>query len=180
MRRIFVLVLLSVSMWGYAAAQTNPTDTPATKEDVENYFKLVHTKESASKVAEAMLKPLRQMIHERYLRDKAKYPADCEERTNKHLDEMMASMPWDEMIAATVPVYQKHLTKGDVDTMVAFYETPTGQKLLKELPEILSESMQAMMPLLRKQIDSMNHKVEEQMEAMKRETEGKNAPQINN
>jgi hypothetical protein len=80
------------------------------------------------------------------------------------------------MIAATVPVYQKHLTKGDVDTMVAFYETPTGQKLLKELPEILSESMQAMMPLLRKQIDSMNHKVEEQMEAMKRETEGKNAP----
>ena len=72
-----------------------------------------------------------------------------------------------------VPVYQKHLTKGDVEALVAFYSTPTGQKLIKEMPQILAESMQNMMPVLRKQIDTLNQRVQEDIAAMIKESDGK-------
>lgn len=43
-----------------------------------------------------------------------------------------------EMLAATVPVYQKHLTKGDLDAMMAFYSSPVGQKILREQPALIA------------------------------------------
>ncbi len=42
-----------------------------------------------------------------------------------------------------VPVYEKHLTKGEVDALVAFYSDPKGQKILNEMPAMTSEAMQA-------------------------------------
>jgi hypothetical protein len=82
-----------------------------------------------------------------------------------------------------VPVYQKHLTKGDIDGLVAFYSSPTGQKMLKELPEIMAESMQTMMPILRKSMDGMGQRMQEEIAAMLKESEkkgGKAGAQTNN
>ena len=99
-------------------------------------------------------------MHEQYLKDKNRLPADFEARMNKMMDDMMKSFPWDEMLDAMVPVYQKHLTKGDVDALVAFYSTATGQKLIKEMPEITGEAMQEMMPLMRKSMDAMTQRMQ--------------------
>jgi hypothetical protein len=49
----------------------------------------------------------------------------------------------DEMVDAIVPIYQKHVSKADLAAVTAFYSSPAGQKILKELPAIMSESMQA-------------------------------------
>ena len=48
------------------------------------------------------------------------------------------------------PVYQKHFTKGNIDDLLAFYSTPTGQKVVKELPAISTEAMQAATPIYQK------------------------------
>jgi hypothetical protein len=88
------------------------------------------------------------------------------------MDEFMKSFPWDEMLQSMVPVYQKHLTKGEIDAIVAFYSAPTGQKLLKEMPQMMAESMQAMMPLLQKQMEAMQARVQEEVIAMLKESEG--------
>jgi len=45
------------------------------------------------------------------------------------------------MLDDMIPVYQRHLTKQDVDSMLAFYNTPTGQKLLREQPAMMAEGM---------------------------------------
>jgi hypothetical protein len=84
---------------------------------------------------------------------------------------------------AMVPVYQKHLTKGDVDALAAFYSTATGQKLIKEMPQITAEAMQEMLPLMRKNMDAMTQRMQEEIAAMVRESEskgGKTGAQINN
>ena len=31
---------------------------------------------------------------------------------------------------AMVPAYQKHFTKGDIDNLVAFYSSPTGEEVI--------------------------------------------------
>lgn len=166
MKHVLVAVLLSASFCSCTCAQQNPGDAPATKEDIQRYFDVMHTKEMMANMVDVMAKPMHQMIHEQYMKDKDKLPADFEARMNKRMDDYMKNFPWAEMLDATVPVYQKHFTKNDVDTLVTFYSTPTGQKLIRELPEITAESMQNMMPLLRKNMESMNQRMREEVAAM--------------
>jgi len=69
-------------------------------------------------------------------------------------------MPIDGMLDDMVPVYRKHLTKSDVHEMVSFYSSPTGQKILKEMPAMTTEGMQAVQPRLRKMMDEAMEKID--------------------
>ena len=51
-------------------------------------------------------------------------------------------MDMHELLEELVPVYDKYYTLADLKTVNAFYETPTGQKVLAALPQITQESMQ--------------------------------------
>lgn len=130
-------------------------DAPATKEDVEAYLALVHSKEMAVNMIAAMTKPMHQMMHEQYLKNKDKLPLDFEARMNKQMDDMMKNMPFDEMLDAMVPSYQKHFTKGDMEALVTFYSSATGQKILKEMPAIMADAMQDMMPIMQKYMNNL-------------------------
>lgn len=183
MKRTLLAAATILAMCGYIGAQQNPEDAPATKEEIQKYLQVMHSREMMTKMVDAMSKPIHEMMHEQYLKDKDRLPADFEVRINRMMDGMMKSFPWDEMLDAMVPVYQKHLTKGDVDALVAFYSTPTGQKLIKEIPEITGEAMQQMMPLMRKSIDAMTQRMQEEVATMLRESENKSRKteaQINN
>lgn len=170
MKRIFLALSASFIFAMSGLAQQSPAGAPATKEDVQKYLDVMHSREMMAQMVEAMSKPMHQMIHEQYTKDKDKLPADFEARMNKMMDDSMKAFPWDEILQAMVPVYQKHLTKGDIDSIVAFYSAPTGQKLLKEMPAMMAEAMQAMMPLLRKQMDAMKDRVQEQTAQMLKES----------
>jgi uncharacterized protein len=183
MKRTLLAAAIILAMCGYVGAPQSPADAPATKEEIQKYLQVMHSRDMMTKMVDAMSKPMHEMMHEQYLKDKDRLPADFEVRINKMMDGMMKSFPWDEMLEAMVPVYQKHLTKGDVDALVAFYSTPTGQKLIKEMPEITGEAMQHMMPLMRKSIDAMTQRMQEEVAAMVREFENKSRKtdaQINN
>ena len=75
--------------------------------------------------------------------------------------------------AAVVPIYQKHLTKGDIDALVAFYSSPTGQKMLRELPAIMAETMQAMMPSIEKYMETVRQRIDEQFAQALKQSEKK-------
>ncbi len=166
MKRFLVAAILCISFACCGLAQDTAADAPATKEDVERYLEAVHSHDMMLKMMDAMAKPMHQMTHERYLKDKDKLPADFETRTNKMLDDMMKDMPFDEMMQAMVPTYQKHFTKGDMDALVAFYTSPTGQKLLQEMPAITAEAMTAMMPIMRQHMDAMSRRLQQQTDEM--------------
>jgi hypothetical protein len=46
-----------------------------------------------------------------------------------------------ELMNMLIRVYDKYLTEEDLDALIAFYSTDTGQKIIKFLPEITKESM---------------------------------------
>ena len=60
-------------------------------------------------------------------------PDQLEEAT-KIGDVIFRDFPIDEMVDAVVPIYQRHLTKADLDSIIAFYSGPTGQKLSEGEP----------------------------------------------
>jgi len=163
MKRILLLIFLCSALIGSTLAQDTDSNTPATKEDVARYFEVVHSRQMVDQVMGAMSKPIHQMMHDQYLKNKDKLPPDFEERMSKQVDEMLKNMPWDEMMQAMMPAYQKHFTKGDIDSLVAFYSSPTGQKLLRELPGIMSDSMQAMMPIMEKYMESVQKQMNDEL-----------------
>jgi len=168
MKRFLVAAILCLIFAANGRAQ-NAADAPASKEDVEKYLETVHSHEMIQKMIDAMSQPMHQMIHDQYIKYKDILPADYETNTNQMMDQMMKDMPFDEMIQAMIPAYQKHFTKGDMDALVAFYSTSTGQKILREMPAILAESMGVMMPMLQQRVEAMTERIQRQiMETVKR------------
>jgi hypothetical protein len=163
MKRFLVAALLFLAFSGNVLARQTKADDPATKEDVERYLQVLRSHDMMKQMMEAISKPMHQMVHDQFMKDKDKLPADFEARTNKMIDDMMRDMPFDEMMQAMVPVYQKHFTKGDIDAFVAFYSTPTGQKMLREMPAIAAEAMQSVVPVMRKQMEAMTERVQKEV-----------------
>ena len=163
MKRFLVASLLFLLFSGNVPAQQAAADDPATKQDVERYLQAVHSHDMMKQMMEAMSKPMHQMVHDQFMKDKDKLPADFETRMTKIIDDMMKDMPLDEMMQAMVPVYQKHFTKGDIDAFIVFYSSPTGQKMLREMPAITAEAMQSIMPVMRKYTDTMTARIQQEV-----------------
>ena len=108
-----------------------------------------------NKVMASMAQSVHQMAHDQYVKHQDELPSEYEAKMNETMDEMFNNAPWDEMTEAMVPSYQNHFTKGDMDNLVAFYSSPTGEKMLHELPAIMAESMQEMMPVMTKYMETV-------------------------
>jgi hypothetical protein len=163
MKRFLVTSLLLFAFSLNVLAQQTTADDPATKEDVERYLQAIHSHDMMKQMMEAMTKPMHQMVHDQFVKDKDKLPADFEDRMTKVIDDMLKDMPFDEMMQAMVPVYQKHFTKGDITAVIAFYSSPTGQKMLREMPAIMGESMQTIIPLMRKYTETMTARIQQEV-----------------
>jgi hypothetical protein len=90
-------------------------------------------------------------------------------------------MSTSDMFDDMIPVYQRHLSKSDVDEMIKFYSTPTGQKILREMPAMTAEGMQAMQPRMRKQMDEITREIDQRVKGDqgKQSTTPHPAPQKN-
>jgi hypothetical protein len=179
MKRAILAVFACLIFASVSLAQQSGADAPASKADIDRYFESVHVRELARQTLNAMLAQMHEMVHEQ-MKTVPNLPADAEARMNKSMDDMIASMPLDDMLDAMVPVYQKHLTKGDVDALVAFYSSPTGKKILTEMPTITSESMQAISPIVQKTMADASDRLAKEVEAMQKEQNQKSGAPVQN
>ena len=148
--------------------QSSPlASAPATRQDVLSLFKVMHINDQMRSVMDSMTKQQSALVHETM---KKRYPQMTEERLEQFdamMEEGIKDFPVDAIIDDLIPVYQKHLTRTDVRAMNVFYSSPTGQKLLREMPEMTSESMQLSYGRMQKQMDAMM----ERMQKMVKEEE---------
>jgi hypothetical protein len=173
MKRFVLTTSLCLIFSTVGTAQQSTPDSPATKEDVERYLEVTHARNTMKQMMDVMTKQMHQMVHQQISKDIDKLPPDFETRMNKMTDDMLKTFPVDEMLEVMIPVYQKHWTKGDVDAMVAFYSTPTGQKILRELPATMAEAMQAMQPIMQKKMNGMMERVQQEVAQMVKESKFK-------
>ncbi len=61
----------------------------------------------------------------------------------EYWDQFMDKVSPEDMIKMVVPIYDRHLSHEEIKDIIAFYETPTGRKLIQQLPLITAESMAA-------------------------------------
>jgi hypothetical protein len=166
MKRSLLVVATLLTLSFASLAQTWSADSPATKEDIDRYLQAIHSQEMTKQMVQAMIPGMHQMMHDMYLKHQSELPPDYEPKMSAMLDDMMKSMPMDEMMKAMVPVYQKHFTKGDIDSLVAFYTSPTGEKILHEMPAIMAEAMKSMSPIMTKYMETMQQRVQRETNQM--------------
>jgi uncharacterized protein len=152
-------------------AQQSAADTAASKEDVDRFLDAMHTRDQMKSMMDAMTKQMHQMTHD-MIAKQPNLPADFEVRMNKMMDDILKDFPVEEMLQAMIPVYQRHLTKGDVDPLIAFYSTPTGQKILKEMPAITSEAMQASYGIAQKMMAKVMDRVQSEIAQLQKSNDG--------
>jgi hypothetical protein len=156
-----LLLALSFSFVFCLTSFAQPNDNaPATREDVQRYLEVMHSHDMMQQMVDTMAKQMHQLLHQQFLKNQDKLPPDFEERMSKQMEDMFRDMPWDEMMQAMIQAYQKHLTRGDINQLIAFYSTPTGQKVLRELPSMMADAMQTMMPIMQNYMEKVQQRLE--------------------
>ena len=162
MKNAVVVCLWVIASISVCFAQTaSPNDTPATKEDILRLFDSMQVKQQMRSVMDAMMKQQTALVHETI---RKRYPAASEEkiaRFDNMMQETMKDFPVDALLEDMIPVYAKHLTHTDVEAMTTFYSSPTGQKLLREMPDMTSESMQVAYARMEKQMETLMQKADQ-------------------
>ena len=157
----FSLVLLLLAATATFAQQAAPGHAPASKEDIQHLFDVMQIHQQMRQVMDAMMKQQSAMIHETL---KKRYPQTSPEkiaRADQLIAETMKDMPMDAMLDDMIPIYQRHFSKTDIDAMSTFYGSPTGQKMMREMPQLTTESMQASYARMQKQMDTITQKAEQ-------------------
>jgi uncharacterized protein len=162
--RILILICVIFASCGLWAEQTPAAELPATREDILKLFEVMNIHQQMPLVLDSMMKQQRSLIRETM---KKRYPDFGDEQMAQFdsiMQETMKNFPVDAMLNDMVPVYQKYLTRTDVDAMSAFYASPTGKKLLREMPAMTSESMQLAYGRMQKQMETMMDRIQEMMQ----------------
>jgi uncharacterized protein len=151
-----VLLLLTTS----ALAQQTVADTPATRDDVLRLFSVMNINQQMRTIMDSMMQQQKSLVHDMARRKNPNVSTEDLGRVDRIMDESVKDFPIDGILDDMVPVYQKHLTSADVSAMSAFYSSPTGQKLLREMPAMTSEAMQASYGRLQKQMEAVAERAE--------------------
>ena len=164
---VIFLVFLVTACVGWTQQASSDDSAPASKEDIENLFTALHLRDMMQNVMAASMQQAKQMAHDTI---KKKEPQTTEEdlkHMDSFLDHFTKTLDTSGMFDDMIPVYQRHLTKQDVNAMLAFYDSPTGQKILREQPAMMAEAMQAMRPRMEKMMSDMTDQAEKMAKDMK-------------
>jgi len=154
-------------------------DTPATKEQIEKLFEVMDIRQQTVAMMGSVQQQMQAMTTETI---RTRYPQISPAqllRLNQISDETLKDFPVDGMLNDMVPIYEKHLSQADVDAMIVFYSSPTGKKLMQQLPQITEEAMQASYQRMQKQVDAAMKRVEQMVNEEKQEKQKKSQPKPN-
>ncbi|HET6842512.1 MAG TPA: DUF2059 domain-containing protein [Candidatus Angelobacter sp.] len=158
---------------GKTSAQAASSDTP-TREQVLQLFDLLKVRQNMEVMMDGM-KDTARTGAEDILRQKVEDPSEKQiAMTHKIFNDVFGELPIQEMMEAVIPVYQRHLTRSDIEALITFYSSPVGQKLLHEQPAMIRESVQAGSEIGRKRLDEIMLKLDRRIAEML-ENEGKAA-----
>lgn len=162
--RVFRPALAAVLLFSLCAfAQQALSEIPASREQILKLFDVMHIRQQMRSVMEGVMKQQGSLVRDTI---RQRYPQITDEdmsHMNDYMLESMKELPVDGMLDDMIPVYQKHLTQPDVEAMITFYSSPTGQKLMQEMPAMTSEGMQAAYPRMQKQMEKVMQRVEQKM-----------------
>ena len=120
---------------------TSPGEKPSV-EQVTRLLDLLQVRDNLQITLDAMKAQMKNGAVETF-RERIPVPSAAQLKAlNDIVEEAFKDISMDDLIRDVVPVYQKHLSRSDVAALIAFYTSPVGQRLRREQPAMMRESMQ--------------------------------------
>ena len=164
MKSKWLVFLLLVCIPCLVRAQATVSIAPdaASREDVKKLFDLMSSREQMRQTLQKVLAQMRAMNREQM---KKRQPGITEEelaRADRLSEDFIRDFPLDDMLNDMIPIYQKHFSKSEIDSLAAFYSSPTGQKFLHEMPAVTAETMQSALPRIQAAVDAALKRAEQE------------------
>jgi hypothetical protein len=175
MKRSCLVLLVFLLLAPVSFAQQDAADQPASAEDIQRYLNVMHTTDMIKSTVETMQKTMRQIVHDQ-LAKTTNLPPDAEARLNKMVGDMYSDFPTDKFMQAIVPVYQKHFTKSEIEALIAFYSSPAGQKMIKEMPGLMADTMKASTGILQDMMAKATQRVQDEIAELQKENNKDSKP----
>ena len=157
------------------AQTTAASDDTPTKADVLKFMDLLQVRARMEQMMDGMKNGMKEGARAGFKTKVTDASPAQLEKVDAITDIIFKDFPIDEMIDAIVPIYQKHLTKSDLESIIAFYASPVGQKLLKEQPAMMAESMRAGQDIMLRKLPQIEERIKAKVDELAAE-KGKKKP----
>lgn len=138
-----------------AMSTTVPADQQPSKEQLAKLFELMRVKEQFAATTKMMPAMVQQQFGEQLQAMQKDYPgmgslSDEQKQAlqkvmARYMEKAMSVYSADEVVADMSELYQQHLTRTDVDSIITFYGSPAGQHMLDVVPVIMQEFLPKVM-----------------------------------
>jgi hypothetical protein len=150
-----------------AAAQPLPAGAPS-REEVLKLFEIMQITKTMDAAIGAAKQQTREMAEQMASERLPQATPEQKQQIKEMLDDVMAKAlgpsAIKEMMDATIPVYQRHMKKADLQAMIVFYSSPAGQRILREQPAMVQESMEVASGIQQKMARTMYQRIDQRIE----------------
>ena len=183
---LFVCAALSVSALAQKPAaphQSASRSTVASADEkpsagqVLRLLDLLRIKESIQISVDAMKEEMKGTAEQSF---REKFPNPTPEQlqsVHAAVDDVFKTLVLDDLLTKVVPVYQRHLTRSDVQAMIAFYSSPAGKKIMREQPAMIRESMQATAAGQQKKMEILLARLDLRVQRLIQDEQNKSTPE---
>jgi len=162
--RIFIAALLMISLWALPAQAQAPADDAR----IDRLLEVTR----ARQMLDAMLPQIEASQHQMLAQMTAGRELDAAQQ--QRVDRLLANssssvrkaLSWDTLAPVYRDIYRQTFTGDDIDAIIAFYESPTGQRMLEKMPELMQNTMSAMQRLIVPMLQQMERDVAAEVSAV--------------
>jgi hypothetical protein len=191
MRRIAMgcaaVMAIGLALAPWAAAQVAaepPAPTPAatfspdqqpTREQLARLFEVMRLRQQLQGYLKMLPGMIQEQMRTQFKDMAAKVPGGealkpeqqeaLEKILNRYMEKAINIFTIDEMIDDMSGLYQRHLSRADVDAFIAFYSSPAGQHLLDQQPVIMQEYMPIVMKRAQERTKSLTEELTAELDA---------------
>ncbi|MFC3200636.1 DUF2059 domain-containing protein [Alteromonas oceani] len=141
MRKVLMIIIAALSLSGPAVANTAQRDT------VEALL-IASGADSALDAVYAQFDGMFANMAEQFKIEESERAS-----FNKHMQKvnlmLQEEMNWDTLKEPMIDLYLAHYTEQELQDMLAFYQSETGQSVVKKMPEVMAASMQVTQQLMK-------------------------------
>jgi hypothetical protein len=138
-----------------ASAAAVPPDQQPTKDQLARLFEVMRLRQQMQASLKMIPAMVQQQMKSQFQEMEPKLPGGAalkpaqqqalEEIQNRYMEKAVNLFSIDEMIDDMTGIYQRHLSRADVDAYIAFFNSTAGQHLLDQQPIIMQEYMPMVM-----------------------------------
>jgi len=167
------LVLLFLANLAFAQQSSagkgtaSSSDGPATHAQIVEFLEVMDLRKTLDAMIPVFQKQLREQAahaQEQYPDMKPEAATAANAETERLISGMFKRMPIDKIEEDLVPIYQKYYTHSEMDTILAFYKSPVGEKMRNTMPAMMGEMMEAVNARMQPVIDELMREMRQRIE----------------